>query len=269
MAELLDSLDDSAVGYHEHRSFARANSRRSGKSLLTAEWRNLVMLNYQIDPQVLAPLVPHGTKLDLFGSRALVSVVGFEFLNARWCGLTIPFHQNFPEVNLRFYVQRRTANGWRRGVVFVKEIAPRLMVAQVARRLYHENYCCRAMRHEIVGPESAAGGAYTARYSWREAGRWNQASMTTTEPFAACEAGSPEAFVVEHYWCYTRQPDGATREYRVEHPAWRIATADRCELSCDVAQVYGRQFVPCLSAPPVSAFLVDGSAVVVHPGSVI
>ena len=43
---------------------------------LTAEWRDLVMLNYEVDPGILAGLVPAGTELDLWQGRALVSVVG-------------------------------------------------------------------------------------------------------------------------------------------------------------------------------------------------
>ncbi|OYW21001.1 MAG: hypothetical protein B7Z55_06340, partial [Planctomycetales bacterium 12-60-4] len=91
---------------------------------LTAEWRWLVMLNFEVDPKLLQPLIPAGTELDNWQDRTLISVVGFRFLKTRLCGWAIPGHQNFDEVNLRFYVRRRAAGGWRRGVVFIKEIAP-------------------------------------------------------------------------------------------------------------------------------------------------
>ena len=275
MAELLDSLADAAaaaepaVAFEAIEPLASTSAKRPGRALLSAEWRNLVMLNYEIDPSALAAFLPRGTQLDLFQGRALVSVVGFEFLNARWCGLAIPGHGSFPEVNLRFYVKRRTLSGWRRGVEFLKEIAPRWMVAQVARRVYHENYCCRKMRHEVATSRAEGTALRTVRYEWRERGRWNRLALATAAEFSSCERDTEEAFVVEHYWCYTPQPNGTTREYRVDHPVWRIAAASECELSCDVVRVYGPQFVECLSGPPTSAFLVDGSAVVVHSGGVI
>src|SRR5690606_40211851 len=97
------------------------------------QWRRLVMLNYDVDPAVLRPLVPHGVELDTWEGRYLVSVVGFQFLDTRLLGVPVPFHRDFDEINLRFYVRRRADDGWRRGVVFVKEIVPRRALAAVAR----------------------------------------------------------------------------------------------------------------------------------------
>jgi hypothetical protein len=54
---------------------------------------------------------------------------------------------------------------------------------------------------------------------------------------------SEEAFIAEHYWGYSRQRDGATVEYQVEHPRWRVWRAEAAALSCDVAALYGAEFV--------------------------
>src|SRR5687767_11760578 len=78
---------------------------------LTAEWRWLVMLNYAVNPSVLLPLVPRGTELDAWEGRTYASVVGFMFLDTRVLGVPIPFHRDFEEVNLRFYVRRRGPEG--------------------------------------------------------------------------------------------------------------------------------------------------------------
>ena len=56
---------------------------------LTADWRNLVMLNYEVEPSILARHVPTGCELDSFRGRMFVSVVGFQFLRTRVSG--IPF----------------------------------------------------------------------------------------------------------------------------------------------------------------------------------
>jgi len=98
-------------------------------TFLTAEWRYLAMLNYEIDPVCLLSYVPIGTELDNWNGKTFVSVVGFLFLNARILGWSIPFHHNFEEINLRFYVRRKTREGWRRGVAFVRELVPRRAIA--------------------------------------------------------------------------------------------------------------------------------------------
>jgi uncharacterized protein YqjF (DUF2071 family) len=116
---------------------------------LTAEWRYLAMLNYEVDPAVLARRVPFGTELDTLNGKTFVSIIGFLFLKTRFLEIPVPLHQVFEEVNLRFYVRRRAEEGWRRGVVFVKEIVPRWAIAAVARRCYEENYVAMPMRHQI------------------------------------------------------------------------------------------------------------------------
>ena len=231
---------------------------------LTAEWRHLAMLNYEIDPAVLAPWVPRGTALDLWDGRTLVSVVGFRFLKTRVLGLAIPFHRDFEEVNLRFYVRRRHPEGDRRGVVFVREIVPRLAVAMVANLIYHERYVALPTRSRIA---LAPGRGGSVEYGWRLSGRWNGLSVGCAGDPAPLVPGSEAEFITEHYWGYAAQADGGTVEYRVEHPPWRVWPAIGPALDCDVERLYGPQFTEALSRPPASAFLAEGSPVVVRRGA--
>ena len=88
---------------------------------LRAEWRKLVMANYEVEPSILTTYIPSGTEIDLWQGRCYVSLVGFMFLNTKILGVPIPFHRNFEEVNLRFYVRYQEEGEWKRGVVFIKE----------------------------------------------------------------------------------------------------------------------------------------------------
>src|SRR5215212_10575713 len=117
------------------------------RKFLTAEWRDLIMANYEVDPALLADRIPHGTGLDLHEGRCFVSLVGFMFLNTRVLGMPIPFHANFEEVNLRFYVKREMPAEVRRGVCFVKELVPRQAIAFIARSLFGEPYEAAIMRN--------------------------------------------------------------------------------------------------------------------------
>ncbi len=225
---------------------------------LSAEWRHLVMLNYDVDPAVLQPLVPAGTELDLWQGRSLMSIVGFLFLNTRVRGIPIPFHRNFEELNLRFYVRRQEAREVRRGVVFVKEIVPRFAIAMVARIFYNENYISRAMRHEIE--------ADRIMYEWRGQSGWDRLEVRPAGKYESLRGGSEEEFITEHYWGYARQRDGGTVEYRVDHPAWRVRQAGESYFDCDAASLYGAGFADALRGKPASAFIAEGSPVVVRPG---
>lgn len=232
------------------------------RRFLTAEWRYLIMLNYLIDPVVLRPFVPQGTELDSWQRQTFVSIVGFMFRNTRMLGLPIPGHINFEELNLRFYVRRKGPEGWRRGVVFIKELVPRWAIATTARLVYNENYISLPMRHEIISDERETA----VSYQWRWQKAWHSVQIQAQGQPQPLQPGSQEAFITEHYWGYASQRDGGTVEYQVEHPPWNVWQAANYQFTCDVASLYGPDFAPALQAEPASAFLADGSAVTVRQG---
>ena len=169
--------------------------------------------------------------------------------------MPIPFHRNFDEVNLRFYVRREIDGYVRRCVVFIKEIVPRWAIAQVARSVYNEKYVALPMRHEV--------GASSARYEWRYRRMWNSLYVETRGEWSIPDQFSEAAFIAELYWGYAVQRDGSTLEYQVEHPPWRVAQAEHAELVCQVDRLYGVEFALSLSDEPASAFLANGFEVLV------
>ena len=242
---------------------------------LTAWWRNLVMLNYEVDPGILAPFVPRGIELDSWQGKTLASIVGFEFADVRLLGTPIPLHRHFEEINLRFYVRRRTADGSRRGVVFVRELVPLPTVAFLARLIYGEPYRTVPMKRLFENhamPRSSrdpATGAHAATigYSWYQGGTWNRVEATadTTQDPRRPVPGSEEEFITDHTYGYgTRR--GRTIEYVVEHPTWRCRSALKTRFDCNAGALrtlYGEAFVPYLESPR-SAYLVEGSPVIVR-----
>jgi uncharacterized protein len=237
-----------------------------GKRFLSAEWRYLVMLNYEVDPALLSHDVPAGTELDFYDGKTFVSVVGFMFLGTKVLGLSIPMHRDFEEVNLRFYVCRKAPDGLRRGVAFIKEIVPRRAIAAVARLRYNENYVGLPMRHRIDMSETVAA-PMEVEYSWSFRGHWNRVGLAIAGQLQEITPSSLDEFIAEHYWGYTAQRDGGCIEYRVEHPRWRIWKAARSWLDCDVAEFYGEKFAPALASGPASAFVAEGSEIAVYRGA--
>ena len=234
------------------------------RPFLTARWEHLVLLSYPCPSHLLAPLVPSGTELDAWQGDTLVSLVGFMFADTRLMGIPIPFHRTFEEVNLRFYVRRRAADGTvRRAVVFIRELVPRWAIAAMAKWTYHEPYLAVPMSHDVT-LSGDHGGAVT--YGWRYAGASFAWHAQVSRPARALVPGSEAEFITEHYWGYTRQRDGGTIEYQVEHPPWHVWSADAAHFDGPGAQLYGEAFGALLMHPPTSAFVAAGSAVSVHAG---
>jgi len=219
------------------------------------------MLNYVVDHRLIAPLVPSGTEIDFENGETFLSVVGFLFLDTRLLGFPIPLHRDFEEVNLRFYVRRKSADTWRRGVVFIRELVPRRAIAFLARACYGENYVALPMKHEIEHLDENL----KVEYSWRRGRKRESLKMNAPGQPQSIPAGSHAEFITEHYTCLR----SGCAEYRVEHPRWKIWNASSFELNADVATLYGQQFLNTLDAPPRSAFIADGSPITVHTREVL
>ncbi len=236
------------------------------KTFLTANWLNLLMLNYEVDPDVLKPHIPAGTELDLWQGKALVSMVGFLFNDTKVLGVRWPFHVNFEEVNLRFYVRYFDGKIWKRGAVFISEIVPKRAIALIANNLYREHYSALPMRSS-VRPEGADNTYYA--YEWKLNNKWNKLAAKVSNKTEEIIPGSAEEFIFEHYWGYNIWDATTTMEYQVEHVSWRTRKVIDCVFDADVAALYGDDFVPYLQKQPYSAFFANGSAIGVRMGEKI
>ncbi|MGD9562820.1 MAG: YqjF family protein [Pyrinomonadaceae bacterium] len=231
------------------------------KKFLTAKWHDLIMANYEVQPALLEPRVPAGTELDLQDGRCFVSLVGFMFLDTRVMDFLVPFHVNFEEVNLRFYVKRETDEELRRGVVFIKEIVPRSAIAAVARVVYGEPYERWKMSNFRDNDH--------VRYSWSRGECSNTLSVERGASLGVPAAGSHGEFIIEHYWGYTKRGPNRTDEYKVEHPKWELFATKTPQVEVDFRKTYGEDFISLNKAKPYSTLLALGSDISVYKGKTI
>jgi uncharacterized protein YqjF (DUF2071 family) len=232
---------------------------------LQAEWRKLAMANYPIDQQALRPFLPARTELDTWQGEAYVSLVGFQFKEVRVKKLRIPFHTQFPEVNLRFYVRYKEGDQWKRGVVFIREIVPLPAVSFLANALFKERYIAVPMRYV----EGVDGAELRVAYHWRYRGRWNGLAIKAAGASRSLEEGSQEEFITEHFWGYARANADRTNEYQVAHPRWQIYPVHECLIDCDFGRLYGPAFGELRGRKPQSVFLAEGSAIQVYGKKII
>lgn len=226
-------------------------------TFLSATWKNLIMANYIVDPAVLTPYLPNKTELDLFNGKAYVSLVGFMFLNTRILGFKIPFHVNFEEVNLRFYVRYNDNGTWKRGTVFIKEIVPKPAISFIANTVYHEKYDTKRMKHHTTETVEEIN----LSYQWKHKNNWNCIEASAEKPSQPMVSGSEEEFIAEHYWGYSKYNEATTFEYNVQHPAWKIFPVKHYLINCDFKSLYGDSFSNLKDGKPNSVFVAEGSDV--------
>ena len=228
------------------------------RPFLTAQWRNLITVTWVVDPARLIDRVPVGTTLDSWRGKTFVSLLGFQFQDVKVLGAPIPFHQEFEEVNLRFYVRRVVGDEIRPGVVFIREMVPRPLVGGMARLLYREPYLVTPMRSAVE-----SGPPPCVEYEWDAIGRWHGVSGRGAGNGAAAEPGSFEEFVTQRNWGYNGEPGKETLEYYVDHPRWRLWHARDTQLDCDATPLCGAELARQLTTP-ISTLIADGSPVTIH-----
>jgi uncharacterized protein YqjF (DUF2071 family) len=223
---------------------------------ITDEWRHLAIASYIVDPDALTRHLPSGTELDLWNGKCYVSLVAFRFENTRVRGVRIPWHTDFEEINLRFYVRRHDGVEWKRGVVFIKEIVPKFAIAFVARTLFGENYVQMGTASQLI----KGGNQITVAYQWQDH-RLHRFAVSATDILEEIASGSEAEFITEHYWGYTRRSIEQTSEYLVEHPRWKTYPVIDFEIDVAFGSLYGAEFTSLSREEPVSVMLAEGSEV--------
>ncbi|RZL66872.1 MAG: DUF2071 domain-containing protein [Pedobacter sp.] len=231
---------------------------------LSAEWRKLILANYEVDKDILLKYLPPFTELDDWQGKYYVSLVGFMFVNTRLKGFSIPFHGNFEEVNLRFYVKYNDNGTWKRGVVFVSEIVPKPAITFIANTVYKENYKTLPMKHSWL----ETNDQLAVEYAWKTA-EWNKISVITNPQSVPIAVGSEEEFITEHYWGYTKIGVNRTSEYGVEHPRWETYPIKDYKIDVDFEKNYGKDFSFLKDVKPNSIMLAEGSEIYVLKGKKI
>jgi len=228
-------------------------------NFLKAEWKNLALFNYEVDAAILEKYLPAGTEIDIWNNKCYVSLVGFMFKNTKVLGFKVPFHTNFEEVNLRFYVKRFENGEWKRGVVFIKEIVPKKAITFIANTLYQEHYETQKMRHEIIENSNTN----TFIYEWKNGKEWNTIEIETKNVLTQIEVDSEAEFITEHYFGYTKIDKETTFEYEVTHPRWEQFEVLNHRIDVDFEKNYGSDFGFLQTQKPTSIFLAEGSKIAV------
>ncbi|PDS25813.1 YqjF family protein [Flavobacterium branchiophilum] len=227
---------------------------------LTANWTDLLIINYEVNPEILNKYIPKGTEIDLWNNKAYISLVGFMFENVKVFGLKIPLHTTFEEVNLRFYVKRFENHQWKRGVVFIKEIVPRQALTWVANTIYKEHYHTTKMQHY----KETSNEFNNLKYDWQHKNNWNSICVKAGKNLLDIPEDSEAAFITEHYFGYTKVDANTTYEYEVKHPKWQQYHVQDYKIAVDFESVYGADFKALKDKKPESVNLVKGSKISVH-----
>lgn len=234
----------------------------SNTPFLTAEWKELTLLNFALAPKALECTLPTGLIPDLLEGQAWASLVAFDFAKIRVGGIPWPGYTEFPEFNLRVYV--RCAETGMRGVMFVRELIPARLPCLMARWLYNEPYTACPMQRQILRHEDGSQTQFTT-IAWN--GQIIQLQVDVGPATLSPERGS---WFKEQQWGFGLTANGGLLRYHVAHPRWLLREVRSWSLQLDWMALYGPYWAELLGhATPASVLHAIGSEVAVYPPAAV
>lgn len=218
---------------------------------MTGNWQDLIMSTFEVDKKILEPYLPNNTELDLFNGKALMSMVAFTFSKVKFFGYKVPFHQRFGQINFRFYVKSKIDKT--KGVVFIKEFAPKPIIAFIANAFYNEPYFFK----KIDLKKTTNYKDLAVKYSYKNL------RIEVTSKLQKLKKNAIEQFIVDRYIAFIKSYSNKTIQYKIDHKPWNVYKTESLNINKNILTLLPEKFK---NAKYISSCFVDGSYVTVQKG---
>ncbi|WP_405096905.1 YqjF family protein [Micromonospora sp. NBC_01412] len=231
-----------------------APDRAFRRAVLRQRWEDLTFLHWAVEPELVAPLLPAGTRPDTLDGVAHVGLVGFRMVGlGLGRGPGVPYLGTFWETNVRLYSVDDTG---RRAVVFRSLDASRLVPVLVARATLRLPYLWSAMRLDRDGD----------LLTYRCRRRWPGPAGTTSRMVVRVGGPVTDPTPLEHFvtarWALHTRAYGRTLHLPNWHPRWPLHRAELLHLDDELVTAAG---LPAPAGPPVSVLHSPGVPVAFGP----
>ncbi|PCJ93196.1 MAG: hypothetical protein COA50_14260 [Flavobacteriaceae bacterium] len=220
---------------------------------MTGNWEDLIISTFEIDKNILEKYLPYDTELDLYHGKALLSTVAFTFSKVSFYGIKVPFHQQFGQLNFRIYVKSKIDG--EKGVVFLKEFAPKPLIAFVASTFYNEPYQYKKIR----STKSILENQINMEYAYKNI----HIQATANRLTRSLKENTLEHFIVDRYIAFIKGSETKTYQYTIGHKPWKLYNVKTSYTDDSVLSLLPHEFN---NAKLISTYFVDGSEVTVRKG---
>ena len=215
-----------------------------GAQLLSQAWCDLTFLHWRVAPETVQPLLPAGTRPDMYDGASWVGLIPFRMVGSGiGRGRAVPWLGSFAETNVRLYSVDEQG---RRGVVFRTLETSRLAVVLGARAAFALPYCWARMRVT----EADGVLTYTSRRRWPSPR--TAATAVVVRPGDALPQHDPLRDFLTARWGLHSRAFGRTLYVPNRHEIWPLQHADLLHLDDTLVAACG---LPGISERPPDSVL--------------
>lgn len=214
-----------------------------GRAIIRQRWSDLVFLHWRLSPDVVAPMMPAGTRPDVFDGSAWVGLIPFVLSDHAFLPLPpVPGLGTFIEINVRTY---SVDEHGQRGVVFRSLDAEQLPSVLAARALFGLPY--QWMRADMRRGVNADDDTIEYRARRRTGGR---PTTRIRARLGTVSVDTPLSRFLTARWGFHERHLGRTIYARNTHEPWPLVSAELLHLDDELLAAAG--FADLASRPPDS-----------------
>jgi uncharacterized protein len=209
--------------------------------IMKQSWHDLLFAHWEIDVQILKPLIPNSLDIDTYNGKTWIGVVPFHMSGIRLRFLPeIPYTSKFPEINVRTYV---TYKGKKPGVFFLSLDAANLIAVKTARQFFRLPYYYAEM---MLKKEGGSVRYDSKRLETSDSFIFRGKYAPVSEQYEASR-DTLDYWLTERYCLYTTHNN---RLYRgeINHKPWKLQHA-RAEI--DANSMVSIQGYEIPNTPPI------------------
>jgi len=227
------------------------------KTFMKGNWENLIIKTFTCKTEILEDYLPNGVELDLYKGKALFSMVAFTFSKVRFFGVKVPLHQQFGEINFRFYVKSKVDGT--KGVVFLKEYAPKPLIAFIANKIYNEPFFYHKVKQRTITSKQKK----FISYPFYLKNKWHKITSLIESNHKKVTQHPMQQFIVDRYIAFVEGKRNKTLTYKINHKPWKLFSIKYSNISNQILQLLPDAFH---NAAEIATYVVDGSEISVEKG---
>ena len=231
-----------------------AQAQSKSKSFLTASINELVAINFLVPPAILEPLLPKGLELSYMADETYVSLICNVVRRSGF--LSNPFSSGITHLSLQYYVRRTADPESRRGVCQIRNFTS-ASAGSWGAKLEMDS---KKMKMKRDNSGFSKGGVPEVEYQWKVEENWNKLRIKGRNRIKNTGPKTKVGFILDHKNIY-QDVKGKTIEIQVKHEPWNAWDAAHANFTCDVQQMFGKEFVKPLARRPSSVFVSNAGKV--------